>query len=73
MSFLSGILVTIGEWLLSKLLSFLGAMIKAFVAKKESDEALAKNKENLQTAIKSGDPNAITKAGENSLNNSRNP
>lgn len=73
MSFLSGILVTIVEWLLTKLFSFLSVMAKAFIAKKESDAALAKNQENLQTAIKSGDPSAIEKAGEDSLNNVKRP
>ena len=68
-AWLTGIAASVIEWALTKLFALIGQDISTYEAKVSTDEALANNQTNLQTAINSGDPNAIAKAGENSLNN----
>lgn len=73
MSFLSGILVSIGEWLLGDIITW----VKNYFAQRQQD---ALNKANaakavaeLEKQVQGGSDADIAKAGENVLNNSPGP
>lgn len=57
------------EWLCTKAGGLISTEISSLIAKHKEAQALANNQTALQGAIKSGDQNAIDKAGADSLNN----
>lgn len=62
-------MANIAEWGITKLFSSLFAWVSKLWAKKKDNDALSTNQTNLEAAIKTGDQGAITKAAEDSLNN----